>query len=158
MVNFKKLFVVLSLISCAKVPAKTSGDLPQKLESKIFTVCDKKLSLEIAATQGSRAIGLMHREKGVPEGTGMIFVFEEDEVLQFWMRNVPFAIDIGYFDSKGQLVTSMTMAGTSSLQLDAALPRYSSVKPVRFAVEVTKGFYSKIKTKGCQMSPLPKNP
>ena len=77
--------------------------------------------------------------------------------MQFWMRNVPFSIDIAYFDARGKLAKAMTMAGTSTLTLDEALPRYSSEKPVLYAVEAEEGFFTAKAAiqKGCKISPLP---
>src|SRR6187402_1172783 len=98
---------------------------PQSLPRKTFHVCGRKLVLEIARDFDSRQIGLMHRE-GIKPGTGMLFVFAEAAEQAFWMRNVGFSIDIGYFDAKGLLKTALTMEGTSPLTRDDALPRYPS--------------------------------
>ena len=131
------------------------GDKAQNLTKKTFSVCGKKLNLEVAQKESERAMGLMHRE-AIPPGTGMIFVFNQPTQLNFWMRNVPFDIDIGYFDSKGRLLNALTMAGTSPLMKDEALPRYSSKGEALYAVEVVPGFYKTGNLKKCRLSPLPK--
>ena len=40
---------------------------------------------EIAQKEEERNYGFMNR-KNIPEGTGMLFVFEKDQVLSFWMK------------------------------------------------------------------------
>lgn len=88
----------------------------------------------------------------------MVFIYRKPEVMQFWMKNVPFSIDIGFFDSRGKLTSFETMAGTSPMQKENTLPTYSSKIPVQFAVEVEEGFFSRL-SKGqksnCVLAPLP---
>lgn len=53
---------------------------------------------EIASTPQQREQGLMFRE-ALPEGTGMLFVFPEEEVRGFWMHNTLIDLDIAMFDA-----------------------------------------------------------
>jgi len=151
MAYIKKTFLILGFI----FSVASFASQPQKLKSQVYKVCGTKVNLEIAQTDSERNMGLMHRTE-VPAGTGMLFVFPQPQVLYFWMRNVPMDIDIGYFDSQGKLVHSITMKGTSPLMVEDTLPRYSSEKSAQFAVEVAAGFYSSKNTKTCVLSPLPK--
>jgi uncharacterized membrane protein (UPF0127 family) len=149
-----KIYLAVLLLS-----TKTYAQIEkvQSLEHSQFSVCQKKLELEIANSNQERSIGMMHRE-GVKEGTGMLFVFEKDQDLSFWMRNVDFDLDIGYFDSKGNLINSHTMKATTALMIDSALPQYKSNKAAKYAVETVPGFFLKIsKNSKCKLSPLPKN-
>jgi uncharacterized membrane protein (UPF0127 family) len=156
--RYAKLALILILqVACAHAQQPPSIKKAQKLPSSEFKVCSAKLKLELATTPEQRAIGLMHRT-GIEKGTGMVFVFSQPQLLDFWMRNVPFDIDIGYFDTQGRLVTSMTMAGTSPIVKDDALPRYSSQKAAQFAVETAAGFFTQQSLKNCRISPLPKIP
>src|SRR5712671_6552489 len=45
-----------------------------------------EVSLEVAATPEERARGLMYRTS-LAEGSGMLFVFDEDRNQSFWMKN-----------------------------------------------------------------------
>jgi uncharacterized membrane protein (UPF0127 family) len=133
------------------------AEKPQKLSRSKYTICGQSLDLEIAKTEEQRNIGLMFRTE-IPPGKGMLFVFPAPQPLQFWMKNVPMDIDIGYFDSMGQLVSYHTMKGTSPVQRPESLPNYPSGVPAQFAVEVEPGFYKKIlgDSKACSIQPLPK--
>ena len=128
---------------------------PQQLAVDNFTVCGKPVKLELARTNRERAVGLMERED-LPTGHGMVFVFDHAENLAFWMKNVPFDIEIGYFDAKGLLVSHLLMKGTSPLMKEESLPRYESGKPAKYAVELPVGFFASVKTKGCRLAPLAK--
>lgn len=143
-----KLYAMLLLCGCATgVSAK-----PLK-EIKTIMVCKKSLQAEVAKSEADRSKGLGGR-KSIAQGKAMIFVFEEARELSFWMKDVPFDIDIGFFDAKGKYVSHSTMPGTSPLQLDSTLPTYSSYGAAKYAVEVSKGFYSNVDAKNCQLTPL----
>lgn len=155
MAKLKKLLVILLVGSVKFGAAQAKPERPQVLEAKSFVLCGKRIKLEVADSSEARQIGLMHRQ-GIPAGTGMLFVFPDAEIRQFWMRNVPFDIDIAYFDGKGKLLNALTMLGTSLVENDEQLPRYPSAAPAQYAVEVEKGFYQKIKAlKNCKLRPLP---
>ena len=153
--SFKKILTYGLLLNVGVAQMALSyADKAQKLKAKTFTVCGKKLSLEIARNESERSTGLMHRES-VPKGSGMLFIFPEAIQLNFWMRNVPMDIDIGYFNAQGELLNSHTMSGTSPLMRDEMLPQYPSKGLAQFAVEAEAGFYKNGKEKGCKLSPLP---
>ena len=53
--------------------------------------------VEVAETQEQHSYGLMNRNK-MPENLGMIFVFDNNEIRSFWMKNTFIDLSIGYFD------------------------------------------------------------
>lgn len=144
-------FLLLLSVSLGSVVSAA----PQQLAVDNFTVCGKAVKLEMARTNRERAVGLMERDE-LPVGHGMVFVFDHPENLAFWMKNVPFDIEIGYFDPKGVLVSHLLMKGTSPLMREETLPRYESGKPAQYAVELPVGFFASVKTKGCKLAPLAK--
>ena len=153
----RTLFLSLIFWSMMTTARAAEPEKAQSLNTASFHVCGVPLMLEVADEPEERQIGLMHRLK-IEDGKGMLFSFSAPQELAFWMHNVPFDIDIGYFDSKGHLKNHLTMSGTSPLQRPDSLPRYSSEGLVQFAVEVPKGFFAKLggKTKSCQLKPVPK--
>jgi uncharacterized protein len=48
---------------------------------------------EVAATRDARTRGLMWRT-ALPEGTGMLFIFPEEDRLSFWMKNTLIPLDM----------------------------------------------------------------
>jgi uncharacterized membrane protein (UPF0127 family) len=48
---------------------------------------------EVAATREARTRGLMWRT-ALPEGSGMLFIFPQEEELNFWMKNTLIPLDM----------------------------------------------------------------
>jgi uncharacterized membrane protein (UPF0127 family) len=88
---------------------------------------------EVAATNDERAEGLMYRDE-VPDGTGMLFVFQNSEVRSFWMANTYVALDIAYMDANYTVVDIIAM---EPLVTDS----YPSQAPAMFALEVRQGWF-----------------
>ncbi len=90
---------------------------------------------EVADEDPERMRGLMFRDElGADEA--MVFVFDRDLPLSFWMKNTRIALDMLYFDAAGRLV---------SIQHDvppcrtAACPSYPSEAPARYVLELNAG-------------------
>ncbi|MFQ5536620.1 MAG: DUF192 domain-containing protein [Gemmatimonadota bacterium] len=88
---------------------------------------------EVARTPEERTRGLMYRET-LPDGTGMLFVFESSEVRSFWMQNTYIALDIAYMDPNFVVVDIQQM---EPLTTDL----HESAGPIMFALEVRKGWF-----------------
>jgi uncharacterized protein len=58
------------------------------------------LTLEVALTAAQRQLGLMDRTS-VPAHTGMIFVFDRDDVVAFWMKNTRVPLDMIFVAQDG---------------------------------------------------------
>jgi uncharacterized protein len=104
----------------------------------------KSLKAEIAKNDQDRAKGLMFR-KTLPEGTGMLFVFKNDQFLSFWMKNTYVPLTIGFFDNHKKLLEMKDMEPHLGPVPDDKLPRYESSLPARYALEVPKGWFKKNK-------------
>ncbi len=88
---------------------------------------------EVAATADERAQGLMYRDD-VPDGTGMLFVFQDSQPRSFWMANTYVALDIAYMDPSYRIVDVIAM---EPLVTDS----YPSDAPAMFALEVRQGWF-----------------
>jgi uncharacterized membrane protein (UPF0127 family) len=89
---------------------------------------------EVAATPEERAEGLMYRDD-VPDGTGMLFVFQDSQPRAFWMANTYVPLDIAYMDPSYRIVDIIQM---EPLVTDS----YPSSAPSMFALEVRQGWFS----------------
>jgi uncharacterized membrane protein (UPF0127 family) len=94
-----------------------------------------EVRVEIADTDPERARGLMGRT-ALAEDRGMLFVFEEEQELSFWMKDTLIPLSIAYMDSEGRIVDIQDMKA-----LDDDPPHYASVEPAQYALEVNKGFF-----------------
>jgi len=95
-----------------------------------------KLKVEVAATEQMRQKGLMYR-MSLPENEGMIFIFEKDKSLSFWMKNTYIPLDIAFIDSRGVITDILQMR-----PLDTSV-FYNSSKEVRYAVETNQWWFAK---------------
>ena len=89
---------------------------------------------EVARTPDERAEGLMYREE-LPDGTGMIFVFEDMQIRSFWMQNTYVALDIAYMDASFTVVDIKQMEPLTTESHEGAAP-------AMFALEVPKGWFA----------------
>ena len=96
------------------------------------------LRLKVLSTDESQRKGFMN-SNSPKDGEGLLFVYDIEIPLTFWMKNVKFPLDILFFDSNLKLVDYQTMNPDDGSQ-DDLLPRYTSKKPARYAVEVPAGW------------------
>lgn len=136
MIKRKSLLIAL-LLALASLFA---GCNKSKLQTKTITI--KKadgstayVKAEIARKEEERNFGFMER-KVIPDGTGMIFIFEQDQILSFWMKNTPHPLSIAYIDSKGKIRNIYDMTPYS-------LANITSTSSVRYALEVPQGWFKK---------------
>ena len=106
-----------------------------KLDTTVIEVKGRKLTVEVARTDFQRARGLMLRTQ-VPEGTGMLFVFEDDQPRGFWMKNTKTPLDILYFDENRRLVAMWQDVPPCTQD---PCPTYPSRVAVRYVLEVKGG-------------------
>lgn len=94
-----------------------------------------EVRVEVADDAAERAQGLMNRTE-LAENRGMLFVFEAEQELSFWMRNTLLPLSIAYIDAEGRIVDIQQME-----PLDDEPPHYVSAEPARYALEVNQGFF-----------------
>ena len=90
---------------------------------------------EVARTDEQRAIGLMAR-KEMAQNAGMIFVFEQPAQQCFWMRNTLIPLSAAFVADDGTIVNIVEMQPLSDTS-------HCSVKPVRYVLEMNKGWFAK---------------
>jgi|SRR3989344_3935547 len=126
-------FLLIFLIGCSKISQQNSEN--------IFIDNGKEwigLNVDIADDENERNNGLMFREK-LAENNGMLFVFDDEEQVSFWMKNTLIPLDIIFINKNLEIVN-----------IRAAVPCekdpckiYESEKPVKFVIEVNAGFAAK---------------
>lgn len=94
-----------------------------------------EVKAEIAKRPEERNRGFMFRKK-IPYGSGMLFIFENDQILRFWMKNTPHPLSIAYIDYKGEIRDIFDMTPFSEAEI-------TSTVSVRYALEVPQGWYEK---------------
>lgn len=119
-----------------------------KLPVATLDVGGHPVSAEIAATEESRTRGLMYRDT-MPEESGMLFVYDDEKIRSFWMKDTRLPLSIAFADKHGKIVWIADM-----LPLDQRST--SSVVPARYALEMNLGWFERHGVaRGAQIGDLP---
>lgn len=105
----------------------------------------KTILVELAKTPEQHSHGLMYRSS-LPENQGMLFIFNQEETLNFWMKNTYVDLAIAYIDKNKKIVDIQEMKATNPMMIDTP-PSYPSLKPAMYALEMNKGWFRKNKIK-----------
>jgi len=92
--------------------------------------------LELALTDEERQLGLMFRDT-LPSDDGMLFIFDADGPLEFWMKNTFIPLDFVWLSAAGEVVG--VRANVPPCRSDPCAS-YGSGKPARAVLEVNAGF------------------
>ncbi len=134
------LFFVVSLCFLYQAFAQA----PQNFDKKKIILGGRTITVEVADTDPKRERGLMGRTT-LADNTGMIFIFEDERVLSFWMKDTLIPLDIGYFDKTKTLIDIQVMQPISPIE---KVPKiYPSKKPAQYALEMPLGWFTKNKVK-----------
>ena len=94
-------------------------------------------AVELATNNQERERGLMFR-KELPEGQGMLFDFERDQPVAFWMHNTYISLDMIFIRGDGRIAH---IAENTEPMSDRLIP---SGGPVRAVLEVIAGTARKL--------------
>jgi uncharacterized protein len=89
---------------------------------------------EVADSMGTRMEGLMHR-KSMPQGSGMVFVFEEAATHCMWMKNTLIPLSVAFIDEAGTIINIADMQPHSEQS-------HCATRPARYALEMNKGWFA----------------
>jgi len=137
------------LTSCDNKPADSKNKNTTKLENPTqnipfredgkleFKRADgsliKTIDLEIADTDSLRERGLMQRSS-IGDNQGMLFIFDQANIQNFWMANTPLSLDFFFFNDDGSIVNIVKYVRPMSTE------NTSSTGPAKYVLEVGAGF------------------
>jgi uncharacterized membrane protein (UPF0127 family) len=90
---------------------------------------------EIARTTEEKRQGLMFRES-LDDGQGMLFVFDRDQIMSFYMKNTLIPLSIAFIRSDGGIAEIRRLR-----PLDEST--VLSSRSVRYALEVPQGWFER---------------
>lgn len=124
----KKIYLILILPLIIMI----SGCVQKQKKSE---VCIKNIcyNVEIANTPEKRATGLMNRES-IPANSGMLFIFEDESIQEFWMKNTLIPLDIIWIDTNSKIV-DIKQAEPCTKDPCAI---YTPSKEARYALEINQ--------------------
>lgn len=136
------LATILLLVACDGAGTAGGASGPkndfQNMKRANITIKGHTFDSWLALSPQEQQTGLMNTTtdemKPAVEGTdrGMLFVFDDDQVRGFWMRNTIIPLDIAFIRSDGTIVKIHTMPPLE-------LRIFSSVEPAQYALEVNAG-------------------
>ncbi len=127
---------VLLFTACAQRGSSQDINKPNpKLKTIDLRIGSVVVKAEVALTEIERNRGLMFRSS-LRDGEGMLFVFDFDQQVSFWMKNTKLPLSLAYILADGTIVQILDLVPFSEE------PRPSS-RSVRYALEVPQGWFGR---------------
>jgi len=122
----KTLFALLGVLFAAGAQAE--------LPAVDLTAGMHRIRAEVADRNATRMEGLMHR-KSMPQGAGMVFVFEDAAMHCMWMKNTLIPLSVAFIDDGGEIINIADMQPQTE-------ESHCAARPARFALEMNKGWFA----------------
>ena len=141
------IFLLFFLANCAKNTSQnqvfidTTKSKILCAENQGFSCNGKnliKINVEIADDNAEMEKGLMFREK-LNENEGMLFVFGEEALHAFWMKNTLIPLDIIFIDENFDIIDIKHAVPCKAEPCEL----YKPSKPAKYVLEVNEGFAEK---------------
>ena len=129
----KAFILVLPLLSCMSAWSLTG--VPQNLQTVELQAGLYKIKAMAATTAEQRSTGLKFRKEMKPH-EGMLFIFDAPAQQCFWMKNTLLPLSAAFIQEDGTVVNVADMQPQT-------LDPHCSKKPVRFVLEMNKGWFQK---------------
>jgi len=134
------VLVSLSLAACSPQPATQQGTVPELDGAFAFALLEivnndgESLEFDVYLAQKSeqQRRGLMF-VRNMPERTGMLFIYDGDEIRSMWMKNTYIPLDIVFARSDG------TVSSINHDTVPLTLNSQASTEPVRYVLELNGG-------------------
>ncbi len=126
--------VFLLLIAALSGPSRAAEFQPLEIAGKTGV---HPFLVELAVTPEETSRGLMFR-RSLPEGQGMLFDFQRDQELSFWMKNTYIPLDMIFIRSDGRI---HRIAENTEPLSERLVP---SLGPARAVLEVIAGTARKL--------------
>jgi uncharacterized protein len=135
--------VIIGVIGVLTIP-KESKLADANFPTGTIKIDNMTLKVQIAESDAQKTRGLMFQNE-LPYDQGMIFVFNQEQVVPIWMQNMQFPLDIIWFDSNGNVIHIATNVPPckSALETVSCLVDNGGGKNAKYVLEVTSGFVDK---------------
>lgn len=133
---------ILPFIKVGDTPSST----PQTRQLQIIDeslgsqeVVKAVINIEVADDKNKRSKGLGGRASLDPN-SGMLFIFEKEDIYKFWMKGVNFPLDFIWISGDRVADILPNVPPASANTPDSSLPIYAPVVKVDRVLEVNAGF------------------
>jgi uncharacterized membrane protein (UPF0127 family) len=130
---FEALMLTLALTQSSPQPVPT----PQSLRTVTLRAPAAQLRVQVAATEPQRERGLMGVRRLAPH-TGMLFVFDSDSPIEFWMKDTLIPLDMVFIGRNGIVRTVFANVPVVSTDTpDDRIPRRDGI--AKYVLELPAG-------------------
>ncbi len=102
---------------------------------KVYFPDGDSVTAELAVTFAERASGLMFRKR-LDLDQGMLFIFDEEDIHSFWMKNMIIPLDILWLDAERRIVHIERCVPPCQ---EEPCPTYTSKIPAMYVLELKAG-------------------
>ena len=135
MTFMKKAFLAAAALCLSALVLPAAAQEPQTQLPRVkLSAGMHQIDAQVAQTIEQRMIGLMFR-KEMPQHEGMLFVFEQPSQQCFWMKNTLLPLSAAFIEDDGTVVNVEEMKPQT-------LDSHCSAKPVRYVLEMHKGWFA----------------
>ena len=140
--RWRLVLVILLVISSSSAVLSEATGLGYAVVTFTTDKGQVQVQAEVAKTPSEEAQGLMFRTV-LAQDAGMLFVFDQDQVLSFWMMNTSIPLDGIFISSKLQVVS--VAENLKPCPPDSCVDPvfFGSIAPAMYALEVNAGFSGK---------------
>ncbi|MHB1086162.1 MAG: DUF192 domain-containing protein [Minisyncoccota bacterium] len=124
---------IVVFLAVAAILAALLAFFPPSQDPRVI-VGDTAVKILLADTPQKRTQGLSNRES-LAEDEGMLFVFPEEGIYGFWMKDMRFSIDILWLNSAGEVVHIVEDASPESYPAS-----FTPEKAAQYVLELPAGF------------------
>ena len=128
------LFIVVFNLVSVSVPQLTEQGSTSSY--KQVALKGTTLLVEVADTNQKRALGLMYREN-LAKNSGMLFIFKDEGIHSFWMKNTLLPLDILWISKQGKIVHIEENVPTCDSLI---CPSYTPDEDSLYALELNAGW------------------
>lgn len=124
--------LMFSPLAWAQAPNAAERPTFSKINLRLL---NQSLTVEVARTPPQREFGLMFHPP-LQDNEGMLFVFPNDDIHCFWMKNTPASLTIVFIDADGGINDIKAMQAETE---NVHCPK----SPVRYALELAQGWFDR---------------
>jgi uncharacterized protein len=135
MICHLRLFILLIILSFFSSLHGLARDNANHKNAITLHINQHAIKAEVARTSDERSKGLMNR-KHMAANAGMLFVFEQPQIVSMWMKNTLLPLSVAFIDEQGRIINIAEMKPQT-------LDTHSSLTPAKYALEMNAGWFDK---------------
>ena len=134
-----RTWILVALVACGNTPATVTGHTDasqpasQPAAGPAVVLNGARVQVSLARTEAERERGLMYVNY-LPVDDGMLFIFDDEQLLTFWMKNTLIPLDMIFIH------TDLTVAGVVANAKPLSLDTRGVNEPSRYVLEVNGGW------------------